>query len=191
MKGCLPRVMRWCIKHPLLTLVIVIAVIVFGAVGNAAQGASVSPQPTVTVDTQATQDAQSAQFDNNLATQAAETPYTQPSVLPPTTVIQQTPTAVVHATPRPIVTPKPQPTQPPAPTCQAVNNNPWCYNFTAGSLIYSPQAAFCDYFSCVSTFWVDTNGYVAECGNGKYTHSDGVSGACSRDGGILRVLYSH
>jgi len=44
--------------------------------------------------------------------------------------------------------------------CQAVNNNPWCYNFSPGSLIYNPQAAFCDYFTCVSTFWVDTSGYV-------------------------------
>ena len=75
--------------------------------------------------------------------------------------------------------------------CQAVNNNPWCYNFSPGSLIYSPNAAFCNYFSCVSTFWVDTNGYVAECANGRFTHSDGVSGACSRDGGVLRTLYSH
>lgn len=75
--------------------------------------------------------------------------------------------------------------------CQSVNGNPWCYNFSPGSLIYSPQAAFCDYFTCVSTFWIDTNGYVAECANGRYTHSDGVSGACSRDGGVFRILYSH
>src|SRR5205823_3014390 len=48
-----------------------------------------------------------------------------------------------------------------------------------------------DYFSCVSTFWTATRGYVAECANGEYTHSAGVSGACSRDGGVSRTLYSH
>jgi hypothetical protein len=77
---------------------------------------------------------------------------------------------------------------PPSP---GVNGNPWGYNFTPGKLIYSPAAAFCTYFSCVSSFWTSTNGYVAECYNGAYTHSAGVRGACSRDGGVERPLYSH
>jgi hypothetical protein len=72
-----------------------------------------------------------------------------------------------------------------------VNGNPWGYNFTPGKLIYNPPAAFCTYFACVSSFWTSTNGYVAECYNGDYTHSDGVRGACSRDGGVERPLYSH
>ena len=73
-----------------------------------------------------------------------------------------------------------------------VNHNPWWYNFTPpGNLIYHPASAFCKYFGCVSTFWTSTNGYVAECVDGKYTHSGGISGACSRNGGVLRPLYSH
>ncbi len=102
------------------------------------------------------------------------------------------PTATPTPTPKPVVvvtpTPRPQPT---ATHCVGVNNNPWCYDFNPGSLIYSPASAFCSYFNCVSTFWSATRGYVAECANGRYTHSGGVSGACSRDGGVSRPLYSH
>lgn len=75
--------------------------------------------------------------------------------------------------------------------CQAVNNNPWCYNFTHGSLIYHPHSAFCSYFKCVSDFWKATRGDVVECRNGKYSHSGGIRGACSRDKGVWRTLYSH
>jgi hypothetical protein len=32
---------------------------------------------------------------------------------------------------------------------------------------------------------------VVECANGLYSHSGGVRGACSRDGGVARILYSH
>lgn len=72
-----------------------------------------------------------------------------------------------------------------------INGNPWGYNFIPGKLIYNPPAAFCTYFACVSTFWTKTNGYVAECYSGAYTHSGGVSGACSRNGGVERPLYSY
>jgi hypothetical protein len=72
-----------------------------------------------------------------------------------------------------------------------VNGNPWGYDFAPGNRIYNPPATFCNYFACVSSFWTSANGYVAECYSGKYTHSDGVSGACSRNGGVLRPLYSH
>ena len=74
--------------------------------------------------------------------------------------------------------------------CQAVNNNPWCYNFTHGPLIKHPHSAFCRYFSCVSDFWKATRGYVVECWNGKYSHSGGVRGVCSRDKKVRRTLYS-
>jgi hypothetical protein len=77
------------------------------------------------------------------------------------------------------------------PSVPGVNGNPWGYNFTPGKLLYTPAAAFCTYFACVSSFWTSTNGYVAECYNGDYTHSGGVRGACSRDGGVERPLYSH
>ena len=107
--------------------------------------------------------------------------------------------AVQHTVPTPaptkVPTPKPAPTQPPAPTPtpapKGVNGNPWGYDFVPGNYIYSPPAAFCDYFTCVSTFWTKTNGYVAQCGNDEYTHSGGVRGACSRDGGVAQILYSH
>jgi hypothetical protein len=98
------------------------------------------------------------------------------------------PTAI-PPTPVPTEAPTPIPTSPPVQT--GVNGNPWGYDFTAGNYIYSPDPSFCDYFTCVSTFWKDTNGYVAECYNGSYTHSGGISGACSRDGGVEQPLYSH
>lgn len=72
-----------------------------------------------------------------------------------------------------------------------VNGNPWGYDFNPGSLIYSPNSGFCNYFSCVTTFWKSTNGYVVECGNDKYSHSGGVKDVCSRDGGVQATLYQH
>lgn len=120
-------------------------------------------------------------------TQPTISATTAPTVTPtaqPTHQVTPTP----HPTQRPTPKPTPRPTQPP---CQSVNNNPWCYNFSPGNLIYNPPSSFCGYFACVSTFWSATNGYVAECSNGDYTHSGGVRGACSRDGGVLRPLYSH
>jgi hypothetical protein len=116
--------------------------------------------------------------------------------------VNQTATQVIHTpttqpTQKPTPTPTPRPTQPPVhptptPTaCQAVNDNPWCYNFIPGNLIYNPPSNFCDYFTCVSTFWTATSGYVAECVDGHYTHSGGVRGACSHNSGVSRPLYSH
>jgi hypothetical protein len=84
------------------------------------------------------------------------------------------------------------PTPTPIPVYVGVNGNPWGYDFTPGSLIYSPPADFCGkYFSCVSSFWTSTNGYVVECANQLYSHSGGVRGACSRDGGVAAILYQH
>ena len=74
--------------------------------------------------------------------------------------------------------------------CPAINNNPWCYNFSHGTRIYHPQRAFCSYFACVSDFWRATRGYVVECWNGKYSHSGGIRGVCSRDKGVRRTLYA-
>lgn len=113
----------------------------------------------------------------------------KPTPVPPTpTPIPPTPTLV------PTQPPAPAPTQPPAaPTCAGTTVDGTCYSTDAssGSLVYSPAADFCDYFSCVTTFWKDTNGYVVECNNGEYSHSGGVSGACSRDGGIAAAVYQH
>lgn len=140
------------------------------------------------------------------STESAQLSRTPISVLTPTQAPTQQPTLTVRPTQRPMPspTPKPQPTQPkpaptqvpqkstPAPThCIGVNNNPWCYDFNPGNYITNPPSAFCSYFTCVSTFWTATRGYVAQCVNSSYTHSGGVSGACSRDGGVLKPLYSH
>lgn len=138
----------------------------------------------------------------NTPTQIVQIVKTQVATVAPTAIPTKlpTPTAIPTQppTPTPIPTqaPTPVPTQAPAPTpttapSTGVNGNPWGYNFNPGNLIYSPPAAFCDYFACVSTFWTATRGYVAECVNGSYTHSGGVSGACSRDGGVQAILYSH
>ncbi|MEO6889764.1 MAG: hypothetical protein ABI456_10725, partial [Ktedonobacteraceae bacterium] len=100
------------------------------------------------------------------------------------------PTAVPTRKPTPHVQPtaRPQPTK--KPSCQAVNGNPWCYSFTAGSLIYSPPSAFCSYFSCIPTFW-NGRGYVIECQDGDYSKSGGIRGSCSHHGGDQRALYAH
>ena len=130
----------------------------------------------------------------------------------PTTAAQAVvATARPTATPRPAETPTPKPTpkptaaptQPPVPTaapkptnpCQnAVNNNPWCYDFNPGNLITSPPSNFCDYFNCIPTF-VSTDdpdgGYIVECSDGTYSQSGGESGSCSHHGGNMRALYSH
>jgi hypothetical protein len=111
-----------------------------------------------------------------------------------------TPTALPTKAPKPAATPlpTPQPTsapqQPPtrSPVQTGVNGNPWGYNFTPpGNDIYSPPATFCDYFTCIASFWKNTNGYVDECVDGTYSHSGGVRGACSHHSGELRPLYSH
>src|SRR6266496_4817662 len=116
------------------------------------------------------------------------------SAATPSPVPAQVPTPRPTATSAPVApipTPTRIPTQPPAPTQQptGVNGNPWGYDFTPGTTITNPPADFCNYFTCVSTFWTATNGYVVECGNGDYSHSGGVRGACSRDGSVLRILY--
>lgn len=116
---------------------------------------------------------------------AKPTPTPTPTPVPPT----PTPASVQQVQPPP----PPAPTSPPAPSCNGTIVDGTCYNTdpNGGSIVYNPAPDFCAYFSCVSTFWTDTSGFVAECANGKYTHSGGVSGACSRDGGILTKVYSH
>jgi hypothetical protein len=70
--------------------------------------------------------------------------------------------------------------------------NPWGYNFCdyySGNTITNPPTNFCNYFSCIASFWTQTNGYVVECNDTKYSHSGGVSGACSSHGGVWRALW--
>jgi hypothetical protein len=99
-----------------------------------------------------------------------------------------TPTPVPQPTHQATPKPTPRPTQPPA--CQSVNNNPWCYNFSSGKLIYNPPSNFCDYFNCISSFW-NGSGFVNECQDGSYSLSGGHQGDCSHHGGESRPLYSH
>ena len=106
-----------------------------------------------------------------------------PTTVAPTSAPTQQPT---QPPPAPKPTPKPSPT----PTCQAVNGNPWCYNFNPGNLIYNPPPNFCDYFNCIASFW-NGSGFVNECSDGTYSLSGGHSGDCSHHGGEWRPLYSH
>ncbi|MBV9709497.1 MAG: hypothetical protein JO011_01135 [Ktedonobacteraceae bacterium] len=117
-------------------------------------------------------------------------------IVKPTAVPTKAPIPTPTVAPTPIPTQPPTPTAPPAPQATqvpatGVNGNPWGYNFQSGNLIYDPPANFCDYFNCIASFWKHTNGYVDECIDGTYSHSGGVSGACSWHGGEMRPLYSH
>jgi hypothetical protein len=71
-------------------------------------------------------------------------------------------------------------------------SNPWGYNFCdyyIGNTIPNPPSNFCSYFTCIASFWNQTNGYVVECNDTKYSHSGGVSGACSSHSGVWRALW--
>src|SRR5579872_6750342 len=101
----------------------------------------------------------------------------------PSPTHQPTPTRSSPPTPKPT----PRPTQPP--TCQAVNNNPWCYNFSQGNLITNAPANFCSYFACIPTFVSADDpdgGYTVECQDGMFSQSGGESGSCSHHGGNLQ-----
>ena len=121
-------------------------------------------------------------------------PSTAPSPSPspppthlPTPPPSPKPTAVASKKP-----PPPPATPPPVVNLCGAPSNPWGYNFCGrGGLIHNPPTNFCSYFSpCVSTFWTATSGYVVQCVSGKWSHSGGVSGACSSNGGVARPLYS-
>jgi hypothetical protein len=118
---------------------------------------------------------------------ATPTP-TAPPTPPPTPA--PTPPPTPQPTPKPTAPPPPPaPTAPPAQQLCGAPSNPWGYNFCSGKTIASPPANLCDYFSCIPTFWKQTNGYVAECNDGSFSHSGGRSGACSSHGGERRPLY--
>jgi hypothetical protein len=106
-----------------------------------------------------------------------------PTPKPTTTPVATTPAQVV-------ATQTPPPPPPVANACGAPSN-PWRYNFCGtGSYIYSPPTTFCNYFSCISSFWKSTNGYVEECADNTFSHSGGRSGSCSSHGGNQQPLYS-
>jgi len=127
-------------------------------------------------------------------------PVVQPTVTPqlaatPTRTSTPTPAATPVATPKPtpVASPTPAPAPPPPPPpprnlCGAPPN-PWNYNFCGGTTITAPPANFCNYFSCIQSFWDQTNGYVIQCSDGMFSHSGGVSGSCSHHGGNRQPLY--
>lgn len=137
----------------------------------------------------------------NAETLATSMTQTSPTPMPTVAPTQPpTPTPVPKPTATPTPRPTPKPTQPPAPkptptpSCQAVNGNPWCYNFNSGSLIYNPPSNFCSYFNCISSFWEPDDpgdGYVIQCQDSTYSQSGGERGACSYHGGEARPLYAH
>lgn len=131
------------------------------------------------------------------------TPTALPVALLPTPTPSPEPSPSAVPSPSPVLKPTPRPTPPspkptPKPTAKPVVNlcgapaNPWHYNFCGrGGVIRNPPSNFCAYFSpCVSTFSTSTSGYVVQCFSGKWSHSGGVSGACSSNGGVRRILYS-
>jgi len=193
---------RWGIGCGVATLIVLLSLCTCGSVG-----AALNPQrtatlvPTATTSTLTDGPTSGVQSATSVPTQSTvdATPTTPLSTAPTATSAPvDTPVPTVAPTqpplvPTPFPTQAPVPTQPPAPTQPptGTNGNPWGYSFAPGNLIYSPAAGFCSYFGCVSTFWTATRGYVVECANGLYSHSGGVRGACSRDGGPSAILYSH
>ncbi|HEV7677504.1 MAG TPA: hypothetical protein VGQ42_02930 [Candidatus Dormibacteraeota bacterium] len=119
------------------------------------------------------------------ATPAPTEPPTPAPTVPPT------PAPTPLPTPKPTAPPPPPPPPPPATPVQQLcgaPSNPWGYNFCGGTTIASPPANFCGYFNCIPSFWKQTNGYVAQCNDGLFSHSGGRSGACSSHGGEQRPL---
>jgi hypothetical protein len=123
------------------------------------------------------------------------TPSPSPAALSsqsPSAMPLKAPTPSLKPTLKPAPKPSPKPSPKPVVSICGAPANPWGYNFCGrGGLIYSPHSSFCSYFApCVSTFWTATSGYVVQCVSGKWSHSGGVSGACSSNGGVARPLYS-
>jgi hypothetical protein len=118
-----------------------------------------------------------------------EVPFT--TALPPTTSPSPTPTSTAPATTTPPTTsppPSPRPTPKPSPLCGAPTN-PYGYNFCGrGGLVYSPPAAVCSYFDCVSGF-PDGTGYLEECRDHSYSLTGGQPDSCAKHGGSRRTVY--
>jgi hypothetical protein len=149
-----------------------------------------SPTPTTSTANNGGQSTPVSVIATDTATVTLDSTPT-PSPTPTDTPI---PTPTPSPTSKPVPTPAPRPTLTPAPKCVAVNNNPWCYDFNPGNLIYVPPSGFCNYFACISSFYAPDDpgdGYIVECSDGSYSQSGGESGACSYHGGVMRPLYSH
>ena len=169
-----------------LLVALVLCVCSLAAYGSTLQ-AQKAVQPTPTTNNNIGGIATTATTPTPLLTRLTAT-----ATMAPTSTPTAEPTPTAKPTQKP--TPKPQPTQPPKPKCQAVNNNPWCYNFNPGNLIYTPPNGFCNYFNCIASFYEADDpdgGHIVECSDGTYSQSGGERGACSYHGGVYRALYSH
>jgi hypothetical protein len=68
--------------------------------------------------------------------------------------------------------------------------NPYGYNLCGnGNHVTSPPGDICTYFHCIDNF-DNGHGYMVECGDGTYSMSGGISGACSEHDGEWRPVYS-
>jgi hypothetical protein len=65
-------------------------------------------------------------------------------------------------------------TAPSTPTAQVVE--------APGSTSHATDSEFCSTHNCIENF-PDGNGYVVQCVDGEWSHSGGLSGACSGHGG--------
>ena len=110
----------------------------------------------------------------------------------PTVVVRAAtavPTPVPTAPLKPIVPPATLAPVPAAQTTCGAPPNPWGYNFCGrGAPVRAAPSNLCSYFSCIPSSWNSTNGYVAQCADGMFSHSGGVRGACSGHGGVARAL---
>jgi hypothetical protein len=185
-------------KNKALAIIAVTALVIANVVACASIG---SQQNT----TDAIASKKLANLNQNSATQTATAPAKAGSTTgnasisatrsPTNTAVTAKPTNTPippTATPRP-PTPKPAPPRPtaiPAPRYPAVGGNPWDYTLVdTGKVIYNPPPNICVYINCIPSFWDHTNGYVDECGDGMYSHSGGIRGACSYHGGEQQPLY--
>jgi hypothetical protein len=158
---------------------VILVLICISAIANATVGSGNTAPPVSPTATSPSTQQSAAPVDT-------PSPFPTPAPLPTRSpTVKQTPTVIVRTTTTP-APPKPTPT----PSCQAVNGNPWCYNFSPGNYIFNPPSNFCDYFNCIASFW-NGHGYVEECQDATYSLSGGIQGSCSHHGGNLRPLYSH
>lgn len=193
-----PLLLRFARRRGLLAVSSITAAVLF--LGTCGGGTTLiaayptqSPSPAV-----ASRISQAASPPTSPASRSTPSKLVSPSASPTSSASSKTtpsPTPTSAAAPPP-PPPSPAAAAPPPPppaanTCGAPSN-PWGYNFCGrGSYIYNPPQNFCSYFSpCVSTFWTSANGYVVQCVSGKWSHSGGVSGACSSNGGVSKILYS-
>jgi type II secretory pathway pseudopilin PulG len=147
---------------------------------------------TTKIAATATQYAQNYQATANAAPTATPIPTASPTATATPKSTPKPTQVVVQPTPKPTQRPLPTPT--PKPHCAGVNGNPWCYDFNPGNLIYYPPSGFCNYFSCIASFYGSDDpgdGYIVECQDSTFSQSGSERGACSYHGGVSRPLYSH